>query len=154
MQLIDQLEEKLRLGRQIPFTTQRVVDANEFSEMLERLRITVPSSVMESERMLKERDRILNDAEAEAQNMLQQAKQRARELLSENSIIALARDEAERIMQQSEAAARRRADEADAYATRVLEELSSKLQTITTQVENGLQVMKSRHSASAPGKED
>lgn len=147
MQLIDQLEEKLRLGRQIPFTTQRVVDANEFSEMLERLRITVPSSVMESERMLKERDRILNDAEAEAQHILQQAKQRARELLSENSIIALARDEAERIMQQSEAAARRRTDEADAYATRVLEELSSKLQTITKQVENGLQVMTGRQSA-------
>lgn len=147
MQLIDQLEEKLRLGRQIPFTTQRVVDANEFSEMLERLRITVPSSVMESERMLKERDRILNDAEAEAQHILQQAKQRARELLSENSIIALARDEAERIMQQSETAARRRTDEADAYATRVLEELSSKLQTITKQVENGLQVMTGRQSA-------
>lgn len=115
--------------------------------MLERLRITVPSSVMESERMLKERDRILNDAEAEAQHILQQAKQRARELLSENSIIALARDEAERIMQQSETAARRRTDEADAYATRVLEELSSKLQTITKQVENGLQVMTGRQSA-------
>ena len=97
----------------MPFTTQRVIDANEFSEMLERLRITVPSSVMESERMLRERDRILNDAETEAQQLIQHAKQRARELISENSIITLARDEGERIMQQSELAARRRTDEAD-----------------------------------------
>lgn len=134
------------MGRQVPFTTQRVVDANEFSEMLERLRITVPSSVMESERMLRERDRILHDAEEEAKQIVQHAKQRARELLSENSIIALARDEAERIMQQSEAAARRRTDEADAYATRVLEDLSSKLQVITKQVDNGLQIMKGRQA--------
>ena len=150
MQLIDQLEERLRQGRQVPFTTQRVIDANEFSEMLERLRITVPSSVMESERMLRERDRILNDAETEAQQLIQHAKQRARELISENSIITLSRDEGERIMQQSELAARRRTDEADAYAARVLEELSAKLQTITKQVDNGLQIMKARQGNGVP----
>ena len=146
MQLIDQLEEKLRQGRQVPFTTQRVVDANEFSEMLERLRITVPSSIMESERMLKERDRILKDAEETAQQLVAQAKQRAREMLSENSIIALARSEAERIMQQSEVAARRRTDEADSYAARVLEDLATKLQSITKQVDNGLQIMRGRQA--------
>lgn len=130
----------------MPFTTQRVVDANEFSEMLERLRITVPSSIMESERMLKERDRILNDAEETAQQLVAQAKQRAREMLSENSIIALARSEAERIMQQSEVAARRRTDEADGYAARVLEDLAAKLQSITKQVDNGLQIMRGRQA--------
>lgn len=150
MQLIDQLEEKVRLGRQIPFTTQRVVDAAEFGQLLERLRITVPSSVMESERMLKERDRILADAHAEAEQMLQQAKQRAREILSENSIIALAREEAERIMQNAEGVARKRTDEADQYASRVLEDLSAKLQLITKQVDNGLQIMRGRQPANNP----
>jgi cell division GTPase FtsZ len=153
LQIIDQLEERLKQARQVPFTTQRVVDGNEFAQLLERLRITVPSSVMESERMLRERDKILSEAQAEADQLLAQARQRARELLSENSIINLAREEAERLMHNSENAARRRTEEADQYATRVLEELSAKLQLIGKQVENGLQIMRQRSQSSSVGQD-
>ncbi len=142
LQLIDQLTESLNRGRQIPLSALRMVDAHEFGQLLERMRINVPSSIMESERTLAERDRILADAHAEYDRILQQAKQKALELLSDDALVVAARHEAERVMEDSRNAAKRRAEEADRYAVQVLEDLAQKLQVITKQVENGVQLMR------------
>lgn len=124
-----------------------MVDANEFAHLIERMRISVPSSIMESERTLAERDHILAEAHAEAEHILQQARQRAMEIVHQDQIVMTARDEAERILQESRRAANRRAEEADRYAVNVLEDLAQKLQVITKQVDNGIGVMKAKSLA-------
>lgn len=124
-----------------------MIDANEFSHLIERMRISVPSSIMESERTLAERDHILAEAHAEADRIIQQARQRAMEIVHQDQIVATARNEAERILQESRRAAQRRAEEADRYAVDVLQDLAQKLQVITKQVDNGIQVMKSNSLA-------
>jgi vacuolar-type H+-ATPase subunit H len=120
----------------------RVVDANEFSQLIERMRINVPSSIMESERTLAERDRILADAHAEYERIIQQARQKAMETLRDDAIVIAAHQEAERIIEDSRIAAQHRAEEADRYAVQVLEDLAQKLQVITKQVDNGVQLMR------------
>jgi len=147
LQLIDHLADALDRGRAIPLTALRVVDANEFAHLIERMRISVPSSIMESERTLAERDHILAEAHAEAERIIQQARQRAMEIVHQDQIVVTARDEAERIMQESRRAANRRAEEADRYAVSVLEDLAQKLQVITKQVDNGIGVMKAKSLA-------
>ena len=147
LQLIDHLADALDRGRAIPLTALRVVDVNEFSHLIERMRISVPSSIMESERTLAERDHILAEAHAEAERILQQARQRAMEIVHQDQIVMTARDEAERILQESRRAANRRAEEADRYAVNVLEDLGQKLQVITKQVDNGIGVMKAKSLA-------
>ena len=102
---------------------------------------------MESERTLAERDHILAEARTEAERIIQQAKQRAMEIVHQDQIVATARDEAERILQESRVAAQRRAQEADRYAVDVLGDLAQKLQVITKQVDNGIQMMKARSLA-------
>lgn len=124
-----------------------MVDVNEFSHLIERMRISVPSSIMESERTLAERDHILAEAHTEAERILQQARQRAMEIVHQDQIVMTARDEAERILQESRRAANRRAEEADRYAVNVLEDLAQKLQVITKQVDNGIGVMKAKSLA-------
>ncbi|GIV70175.1 MAG: hypothetical protein KatS3mg048_3037 [Caldilinea sp.] len=120
----------------------RMVDANAAREMIERLRVNVPASIIESERMLQERERILEAAEAEAAAIVEQAKRRAQELLSHDALVAAAKREAERIVLDSQLAAQRRRDEADRYAASVLEELAEKLHVISRQVENGLELLR------------
>lgn len=115
--------------------------AREIEQLLERMRITVPSSIRESERTLAERDRIMNEARAEADRIIQQARQQAMDMLSEKSMIATAQAEADRIIGEGKEIARRRTEEADTYAIQVLNELSQRLQTILQQVANGVELM-------------
>jgi vacuolar-type H+-ATPase subunit H len=150
--LIDQLTETLNRGWRIPLTGLSVIDSSVVTHLLERMRINVPSAIMESERTLAERDLLINEARAEAERILQDARQHAAALLSEQALVQAAQQEAERIVEEGRAAARRRAEEADHYAMQVLEDLAQKLQHISGQVENGVQVMRnSRTNAAAPG---
>ena len=120
----------------------RMVEYAQFKQALERLRVSVPSSIMESERTLQERDRILEAAEAEAARVVEQARRRAAEILSNDAMVTAARQEGERLLVNAQAAAQQRRDEADRYAARVLEELAEKLRIVTKQVDNGLDLLR------------
>jgi hypothetical protein len=74
-------------------------------------------------------------------------------MVSQESLVVLARKEAERVLEEGRQAARRRTEEADAYAAQVLEDLAAKLAVIAKQVDNGLQIMRTRHAGErlAPG---
>ena len=113
--------------------------------------VVMPSSIMESERTLAQRDHILAEAHADAERIMQQAKQRAMEIISQDAVMQTARNEAERVLEESRAAAQRRAAEADRYAVQVLEDLAQKLQVITKQVDNGVQLMKNNRLAAGLG---
>jgi vacuolar-type H+-ATPase subunit H len=139
--LIDQLHVLISQGTPVPFSAYRLVRARDVEQLLERMRITVPSSIRESERTLAERDRIMNEARAEADRIIQQARQQAMDMLSEKSLIATAQAEADRIILEGKEVARHRTEEADTYAVQVLQDLSQQLQAISQQVSNGLELM-------------
>lgn len=142
-------------SRRVPMSSLRMVDHTAARQVIERLRVNVPSSIIESERMLQERDRILEAAEAEAAHMVEQAKRRAQEILSSDTLVSAARQEAERIIIDSQRTAQQRRDEADRYAARVLEELAEKLGIISKQVDNGLELLRQNlELGGAPQKSD
>lgn len=142
LQIIDQLDALLENSRRMPMSSLRMVDYKEFKQLLERLRVGVPSAIVEGERTLRERDRILRDAEAEAMHMAEQAQQRVHELLDNDTLVMAARREAERIVDNAQETARQRLDEADRYAMRVLQELAEKLGIIGKQVDNGIDLLR------------
>lgn len=123
-------------------SSMRMVDYAQFKQALERLRVNVPSSIMESERTLQERDRIIEAAEAEAERTMEQARRRANDMLGDDALVAAARQEAERVIANAQELAKSRRDEADRYAARVLEELAEKLRIVTKQVDNGLDLLR------------
>lgn len=136
---------------QIPFTSYRLVRARDVEQLLERMRINVPSSIRDSERTISERDRIIAEARAEHDRIIQDARHQASEMLSERSMVTTAQAEAERIIQEGKELARHRADEADQYAIEVLQDLSQRLQGLTHQVDNGIELMReNQESAQEP----
>ena len=63
-------------------------------------------------------------------------------MLSNDALVAAARQEAERVIANAQELAKSRRDEADRYAARVLEELAEKLRIVTKQVDNGLDLLR------------
>ena len=139
----------LAQGRPVPLSSQRIINADEFGQALERLRINVPSSIRESERMLAERDAILAEAQAQAQGILDQAGQQAREMLTDNALVVAAQREAERILDESRTVGQQRIDEADHYAGSVLQDLAARLDAISQQVDNGVRMLQNSPASTA-----
>ena len=143
LQLVDQLEQTLNRGWRVPFSPSLMVDSEECLRLIDQMRISIPSAIKESERMITERDRILSDAQARAEQIVAHAEQQAIQIVSEDAITDRAREEAERIIAHGHAEAIRLVDEAEVYALDVLYRLRDKLNNSLHQAENGIQAIES-----------
>ena len=125
----------------MPLAPSLIVNSEECLRLIDQMRISIPSAIKESERMITERDRILSDAQARAEQIIAHAEQQAIQIVSEDSITERAREEAERIIGHGHAEAIRLVDEAEVYALDVLYRLRDNLNTSLQQAENGIQAI-------------
>lgn len=141
LQLVDQLEQVLNRGWRVPFTASLVINEEECLRLIDQMRISVPSAIKESERMIAERDRIMAEARSRAETMVDQAEAEAVKLVSQHFIAQEAQREAERIVAAGRQEAMRMVQEAEEYALNVLRDLVNKLGTSVRQAENGIQAI-------------
>lgn len=144
LQLVDQLEEVLNNGWRLPVGSSLVVNGEECLRLIDQMRISVPSAIKEGERMLAERDRILGEARAEAQRLQEESRQRAQNLVTEESIVAMAQSEADRILEEGAVNAERMVHEAENYVLHLLSQLADDLNGALRQVENGIGAVQSQ----------
>ncbi len=148
--LIDRLEEVLNNGFRVPFTSSAVIDEDAFLDLVDQMRIAIPSEIREAQRILQERDRIVSEARQEAERIVAEARLKAQQLVEEHAIV----EEARRRAQEIEAAAQQAAEEvrqgADQYAQEVLEGLQAELYRILRTVENGLNALREREATAPP----
>ncbi len=157
LQLVDQLEQTLNRGWRVPFSPSLLVNSEECLRLIDQMRISIPSAIKESERMITERDRILSDAQARAEQIIAHAEQQAIQIVSEDAITDRAREEAERIIAHGHAEAIRLVDEAEVYALDVLYRLRDKLNNSLHQAENGIQAIEASQAPqeqTPPGEEE
>ena len=91
--------------------------------------------------------RFLPTLAAQAEQIVEEAGRQAREMLTDNALVVAAQREAERILNDSRLVGQQRIDEADYYATSVLQDLAAKLGVITQQVDNGIRMLQESSSS-------
>ncbi|HLG50495.1 MAG TPA: ATPase [Chloroflexota bacterium] len=137
MQLIDRLEQLVSSGTRLPLSSRTIIDEQEFLDIIDQLRVTVPEEIKQARRMSQERERVIMQAEEEADKIINAARERASLMLSENELIRRAQEETQQII----AEARRQAEEirqgADLYALDVLGNLENELTKLLATVRKG-----------------
>ncbi|MFM9108842.1 MAG: ATPase [Chloroflexota bacterium] len=116
--LIDRLEELVGVGKRVPFSTRVMVEEEEFIAILDQLRIAVPAEVGRAQRVIKEREAIIGNAQDEAARMLDAARQQAEYVVSQQGVLNEARQRGEELLRQVEAEHRRSVAQIDEYAMR------------------------------------
>ena len=109
-------------------TTKVVVPKNELYDLLDDLRRDVPEEIRRYQKILSQRDAILEDAEAKANEILVDAREQYRGMVEGHSIMQQAYQQAEQMVQQA-------ADKADAIVANALkqaEEIGSGAMYYTT----------------------
>ena len=136
--LVDRLEELVNSGRHLPFTDNTLVDEQRALEIIDQMRISVPEEIEKARRVLRERDRIMAQANEEAARIRELAREKSETLIQRDSITQAAKARAGSIVEQSrqEADAVRR--EADQYVIDVLSDLEDALMRTVNVVRNGI----------------
>ena len=138
LHLVDRLEELFNESRPIPLTHSVVVDEDRVLEIIDQMRISIPDEVKKAQQVLAQRDRVMAQAQEEANRTLNLAKRRGEESLSRDSIVEAAHERAEQILDQARADAEDMRSEADEYTVETLAALEDELTRLVNQTRNGI----------------
>jgi F0F1-type ATP synthase membrane subunit b/b' len=150
LQLIDRLEELFNESKAIPLTHNVMVDEDRMLDIIDQMRIAIPEEVKKAQQLLGQRDRVLAQAQEEANRTIEIARQKADQLISKDMIAQDAQRRADQILAQARAEADSMRADADDYALDSLTQLQAELERITNQVSNGIRTVKDEQARRAP----
>ncbi|KJR48695.1 Cell division initiation protein [Desulfosporosinus sp. I2] len=148
LNLLNEVEEIVDHGTKIPMTGKVLVDDSVIFELLDRVRAALPEELTNAKWVLKERQRILDEAEAEAQKLLERGKTYVDKMAIENEVVKQAQSYGEDIVKQAQTFARDVKTGAVQYADEMLQHVEQSLfQTLQA-------LRKNREELKGLGKED
>jgi hypothetical protein len=141
LHLIDRLEELFNNSRPIPLTHNVIVDEDKFLDIIDQMRISVPEEVKKAQQVFSQKDRVMAQAQEEANRTLQLAREKADGLIEKEALVQDAQRRAGQIIDQARADAENIKNGADQYALDILMGLQTELNRLTNQAQNGVQVL-------------
>jgi cell division septum initiation protein DivIVA len=150
LQLIDRLEELFNDSKTIPLTRNVMVDEDRMLDIIDQMRIAIPEEVKKAQQLLGQRDRVLAQAQEEANRTLEIARQKADQMVTKDMVAQEAAHRAEQIIAQARADAEGIRADADDYALNSLTQLEDELERISNQVSNGVRLLKAEQAKRDP----
>lgn len=148
LHLVDRLEELFNESRPIWFTHSVMVDEDRMLDLIDQMRVSIPEEIKKAQQILAQRDRILAQAQEEANRTIQLAREKADQLIERDAIIQAAHARAEQIIQQSRLETETTKRDADAYVLETLSKLEVELERMLSQVKNGVRTLQSEKQQS------
>ena len=140
--LLENLEELLESGAKVPFSTKVMVDIEELREVLEDIRLKLPDELKQAKWVKEERQRIISDAEQEAENMLKDAQNKIVKMVDEHVITQQALEQKEEIIENANKVSKEISTGTRDYADAVLEKVEDVLKETLAIVSNNRKELK------------
>lgn len=145
LRLIDELEEIVDEASSVPFSKKVSIQPEEVYELINDLRDSLPEEIKEARWVNEERERILTEAQKQADLLIQNAndevqrkdeesKRRYKELVNEHAITVEAKRQGEHIIQESK-------DTATTITTNSLSYVDGMLEKTENELKNLLEVI-------------
>ena len=139
--LVDRLEELINEGWHVPVTTNVVINEEEFLDIIDQMRISIPEEVKQAKRIQQERDRLLSQAKDEHDRIIALAREENQAILSDHEVLRAAEAQRQAILEEGRREVRMMRKEADAYVVDTLSRLEGQLSGLLTTVRNGVAVV-------------
>jgi vacuolar-type H+-ATPase subunit H len=136
-EILDELESLLIDSSHVPFTNKIILEEDDVVRLLDELREKLPSEVTEAGHIVAERQRFLDNAQKEAQKIIEQAKAHAEKLTDENIIAKQAQDHSNEIIILAHKEAEELRRDAVGYADNVFKHLEGHMQRALEVVHQG-----------------
>lgn len=137
LQLLDEFEQVIEECSRIPMTGKVIIHEDILYKYLDKFRAILPDSVQEAQWILKEKERILSDAEKEGENIIDGAKNKLQRLANESEIAKAAKAQGDEIIDNAKNVGREITQGAFTYADDVMNQLQTELEKTLQVVKKG-----------------
>jgi vacuolar-type H+-ATPase subunit H len=138
LHLVDRLETLLSKSWRLPFTSNVVIQEDAFLDIIDQMRISIPEEVKQARRVTAERERLLEQAQEEADRIVALAHEQAGSLADDHEIVKTAQAHADEVLERAQRSAENVKGDADTYVMETLSTLEEQLMMLLTTVRNGI----------------
>lgn len=136
LQLLNELEEILDTSKAVPFSNKVSVDKEEFYDIISEIRMKLPNELKQSKWVIEERNKILIDAQREADEILKTAEERMSRMVDDNEVTKRSYEQATAIIDSAKKTSKDMRLGAVEYAEDILANTESRLRELRTVVYN------------------
>ena len=136
-EILDEIENLMVDSTRVPFTNKLIIEEDDLIRLLDELREMLPQEIKDAAKVVGDRQRIIEEAQKEAQHIIDQAKVYGTKLTDENIISRQAQEQANELLNQAQKAARDLQNDSIVYAEDVFKHLEGNLQKALEVVQQG-----------------
>ncbi len=125
LELISELEDIIDKGVAVPFSGRCLLDKDELLEIIQEIRLKMPTDLEQAKWIKAERQNIINDAHNEAADIIKAANDQLVAMVDENEITKKATKAAAEIMESANAEATAAKESTYNYADYLLENVEA-----------------------------
>ncbi len=140
--LLENLEELLETGAKVPFSSKVMVDADEVKEVLGEIRLKLPDELKQAKWVKEERQRIIQDANKEAEDIVREAETKIISMIDDHEITRQAMAQKEEIIESANKVSKEISIGTREYADALLERLEEILNETLTVIHNNRKELK------------
>lgn len=103
-EILEMMDDLLDKAVTVPFSNKKsLVDTEKLREYIDSIRYNLPTEIKRAKEMVADRSEILTDANSQAEEIIKQAEERAKKLVSESEIVIRAQEAANDLTAQAKA---------------------------------------------------
>jgi cell division septum initiation protein DivIVA len=151
---LEELEQLVADAKAVPLSASIMINRSEVETLVHDIRAVMPDELAQARWVVRERDEILDRAQADADRLLDDARAEQARLVSEEAVVLAAHQEAERVLGEAREHARQIRLEAEDYVDAKLANFEVVLHKTLGAVERGRLKLRGRLDTDALTEED
>ena len=134
--LLDLMDETLEDAFTVPLTGKRMVDAERLRDIIDDIRLNMPTEIRQAKAIVNDRADIVEGARREAEAIIKKAEERGRVIVSEQEIVKQSQQRAAEIMQTAQQNSKDMRNSVTNYCENILKGAEEQLTKSVTEVKN------------------
>lgn len=140
--LLETIEDMIERSKSVPFSTKGIVDKEEMLEIIKEIRLKLPEELKQAKWVKEERQRILVEAQKEADGIVKEAENRIISMIDEHEITRKAYEQKAEIIETANEMSREISKGTKEYADNILQGIEVALEDALKIVQNNRNELK------------
>lgn len=140
--LLERLEDILESGRTLPFSNKEIVNKEDLLDIIKEIRLKLPDELKQAKWVKEERERIMLEAQKEADDIVKEAENRIISMIDEHEITRKAYEQKAEIIETANEMSREISKGTRDYADGILEKIEIALEDAIKTIQNNRKELK------------
>ena len=140
--LLERLEDILESGRTLPFSNKEIVNKEDLLDIIKEIRLKLPDELKKAKWVKEERERIMLEAQKEADDIMKEAENRIISMIDEHEITRKAYEQKAEIIETANEMSREISKGTCDYPDGILEKIEIALEDAIKTIQNNRKELK------------